>query len=1360
MNHWLDLLKQPWQGRRILHVLDQLEANKSQRWISEAKEGFSSNQYFVFFEGNDKNNALSDRIETTLRKAGINAKPTQFYDAINGFLIELNPSEAKELLQSPFIKSVEADRPMPMTPPVEIKLEQTRDSLNESFSTSDQLLKSYKTRLAQDVSLDQFWIDAQGQQIEQQLTDRNVGSISSLPIYNNGTASSGEILPYGVKAVWAGQDISAQGNAGNGTYAFVIDSGVLNTTGDLNINTAWSKSWINGESAFSDGSGHGTHVAGTIAALANGIGVVGVAPGAEIISLKVFDSSGGGASYSSIISAINHAVNVINSNGLDKSKTVINMSLGGGFSSGLDTAVKNAADQGIQFAIAAGNSGSDADYYSPASAGDHSNVYTVSAVDDQYLMSSWSNWDDSIGGDDVDVAAPGVNILSYYQGGDLAYLSGTSMAAPHVAGLLLMGGVKEGDMVQANSAGQSDPFALASASQPPTPPPAPINPPTEAFDDDFNGGQVESFWSSIRNGSVNSNFFGRIDSLFFTGSGKRSATTKAIDLDHGGTISFDLIYGTDFNGGEEVDPGEEVVLEYSNNGSSWKKLQTYVIGNSTRSWGSHTTILSEEVATNSTQLRWRQKTHSNRNWDQWAIDNVNIKVAPLTSYSEVAGKYYYGNGDYYFFTGTISSQYGGGSFAVGQKIYATDSQEDSFDQIINETGNQGYYLITSASNKTGNADSSILIGDYYDSETRVTVIPHATTSGTEGLGSESAYLTSRQTQSNDLINNYNEADAPSFYWEISGKYFYGNGDFYSFTGFVNDEHTDGKLLAGEKIDADKDLKDSFSTSHNELGISGYYELDSVQRNRGSSSTGLKIISYYDSETLFNVRPASISYGFQGLGSESGWLSSAKYGRKDYFDHASIADIQIYENQNTAGDVAFQKDSGTGLYAVSVNGGDSIAITWNGKQIHEGIYSDWQTLAAANINGTNTVLWKNTRGNYLHTWSLDNNWQRFSGQGEIALNSSDALSLETDFNIDLNGNNHIGANYSTINTAGEVAFQQDSGTGLYAVSVNGSEPTAITWNGKEIHEGIYSGWQTLAAANINGTNTVLWKNTRGNYLHTWSLDNNWQRVSGQGEIALNSSDALSLETDFNIDLNGNNYIGANYSTINTAGEVAFQQDSVTGLYAVSVNGSDSTAITWNGKQIHEGIYSGWKTLAAANINGTNTVLWKNTRGNYLHTWSLDNNWRRVSGQGKIAVNSAAALSLETDFNIDLNGNNHIGANYSTINTAGEVAFQQDSVTGLYAVSVNGGDSIAITWNGKQIHEGIYSGWQTLAAANINGTNTVLWKNTSGNYLHTWSLDNNWQRFSGQGEIALNSSAALSLETDFNIDLNGDNQINFI
>jgi hypothetical protein len=288
-------------------------------------------------------------------------------------------------------------------------------------------------------------------------------SIASIS-YGNKTDVSGEVTPWGVSAVWQGEDISQRGNFASDTYAFVIDSGVSNATGDLNFasNLSWHRSWISGETPFEDFNGHGTHVAGTIGALVNGKGVVGVAPGAQIVSLKVNNKDGFGDDITTT-EAINYAVSIINQNNLDKSKVVINLSVNGTFSSRLDAAIKNAADQGIRFAISAGNNSKDADGYSPASAGDHPNVFTVSAVNSSYVMPFWSNWDridsnDNV--DDVDLAAPGVGVLSYSRDGQLAYMSGTSMAAAHVSGLLITGGVQAGNYVTPNYSGTSDPFAI------------------------------------------------------------------------------------------------------------------------------------------------------------------------------------------------------------------------------------------------------------------------------------------------------------------------------------------------------------------------------------------------------------------------------------------------------------------------------------------------------------------------------------------------------------------------------------------------------------------------------------------------------------------------------------------------------------------------------------------------------------------------------------------------------------------------------------------------------------------------------------------------------------------------------------
>jgi hypothetical protein len=391
-------------------------------------------EFIVFLDDAPGQGGVAQRAQALMRSLGVNNQPTLMFNQLKGFALNITEQQARRLQALGGVKSVEANAAVFLEPPI-------------PGSTIPSAA----------------------------LQPAAVGS-TALTSYANGTAGSGETLPWGVSAVWQGNDVSARGNFASDTYAFVIDSGVLNTTGDLNLasTSGWHRSWVSGEGAFTDGNGHGSHVAGTIAALANGKGVVGVAPGAQVVSLKVFDSSGGGASYTSIIDAINHAVAVINNNGLNKNKVVINMSLGGGFSSSLDTAAKNAAGQGIRLAVSAGNDGNDADGYSPAAAGDHPNVFTISAVNSQYRMASWSNWDqitstDSV--DDVDFAAPGVNVLSYYRNGELASISGTSMAAPHVAGLLLAGGVQGGSLVTPYYSGTADPFALGIQSSTPEPEP-------------------------------------------------------------------------------------------------------------------------------------------------------------------------------------------------------------------------------------------------------------------------------------------------------------------------------------------------------------------------------------------------------------------------------------------------------------------------------------------------------------------------------------------------------------------------------------------------------------------------------------------------------------------------------------------------------------------------------------------------------------------------------------------------------------------------------------------------------------------------------------------------------------------------
>jgi subtilisin len=228
----------------------------------------------------------------------------------------------------------------------------------------------------------------------------------------------------------------------------VIDTGIdwehpdLNVVGGINCasgNPFRAKCSGNGD----DDHYHGTHVAGTIGAIDNGIGVVGVAPGARLWAVKVLNSQGSG--YTSWIIA-----------GIDwvaaRADTIeiANMSLGGsGYNQAEYDAIQGAVNKGVAFAVAAGNSDADASNFSPAAFG---NVLTVSALadfdgvpgglgsptcrnDQDDTLADFSNW-----GSAVDIAAPGVCILSTYplEQGEYGTISGTSMASPHAAGALAL----------------------------------------------------------------------------------------------------------------------------------------------------------------------------------------------------------------------------------------------------------------------------------------------------------------------------------------------------------------------------------------------------------------------------------------------------------------------------------------------------------------------------------------------------------------------------------------------------------------------------------------------------------------------------------------------------------------------------------------------------------------------------------------------------------------------------------------------------------------------------------------------------------------------------------------------------------
>ncbi|GHG98015.1 S8 family peptidase [Streptomyces lanatus] len=206
-------------------------------------------------------------------------------------------------------------------------------------------------------------------------------------------------------------------SAGTGVTVYVIDTGIRISHKDFAGRASYGWDFVGDDRTASDGNGHGTHVAGTIAGKQ-----YGVAKNAKVVAVRVLDNAGGGTT-SDVIAGIDWVTRHA------KKPAVANVSLGGYRNTQLDAAVRNSIASGVTYTVAAGNDGLPAGLYSPAAVRE---AITVGATDKKDARAGFSNT-----GSVLDLFAPGVSITSASNASDTgrATYSGTSMASPHAAGV-------------------------------------------------------------------------------------------------------------------------------------------------------------------------------------------------------------------------------------------------------------------------------------------------------------------------------------------------------------------------------------------------------------------------------------------------------------------------------------------------------------------------------------------------------------------------------------------------------------------------------------------------------------------------------------------------------------------------------------------------------------------------------------------------------------------------------------------------------------------------------------------------------------------------------------------------------------
>ncbi len=247
-----------------------------------------------------------------------------------------------------------------------------------------------------------------------------------LPFEVKEILDNAEKIPDGIQLMKA-PEVWEPSKRGKGVVVAILDTGCQVDHPDLKDRIIGGRNFTTDDNGdpdqFGDSNGHGTHVAGTIAAAENSQGVVGIAPQVDLLILKVLDSSGNGG-YQNLIGAIDYALQWQGAEG--EKVRILSMSLGGETDdSALHDAIIRATDSGVLVVCAAGNTGQVERQFP----GGYNEVVGVGAVDLSKKLAPFSTMNK-----EIDVVAPGVEIVSTYPGSRYAVLSGTSMSTPHVAG--------------------------------------------------------------------------------------------------------------------------------------------------------------------------------------------------------------------------------------------------------------------------------------------------------------------------------------------------------------------------------------------------------------------------------------------------------------------------------------------------------------------------------------------------------------------------------------------------------------------------------------------------------------------------------------------------------------------------------------------------------------------------------------------------------------------------------------------------------------------------------------------------------------------------------------------------------------
>ena len=428
--------------------------------------------------------------------------------------------------------------------------------------------------------------------------------------------------------------------------------------------------------------------------------------------------------------------------------------------------------------------------------------------------------------------------------------------------------------------------------------------------------------------------------------------------------------------------------------------------------------------------------------------------------------------------------------------------------------------------------------------------------------------------------------------------------------------------------------------------------------------------------------------------------------------------RFYTTIESKGDIELQVDS-YGYGRVVLGNGDIHELKRRGKHFRLKRNRGWTMKAADVVDGENKLILKHRSGK-ISEWSLDNSWNYIKRKSH-RLGSSTISSLETSFDIDLDGNSPIGipdSFYQTIEDLGSVKLEKDVINYGYWVTLSDGIKKPINYRGRQLTSMRLRGLKPIHAEIVDGQNKVCLSKGRNVFVE-WSFDNDWNYQS-RDRFKKGSSEFLEAETRYDYDLDGDGYIGMQYESIESKGDIHLKIDSLNKAWVEYPDGN-LVPVLAKGRQIRQR-KSFSSFLAAESFDDSiNKLIMTKTTGD-LDEWTLDANWNRLSRK-RVRLKSDEFYELEELFDMDFNRDSITGRNWKVIDNMGSEKLLVDQDSGYGWVQSSDGSIVDIRNRGRRV-KASNRGWHMHLAEKVDDENKLVFYNDKDGDIIEWTLDSDW------------------------------------